>query len=72
MGRKITLKPIWIKAGSDDIKGFDDLTSYFEEGHFNNDQLDCTFGRRIYGDGNTKLGWFQGSGYKLHGFGKSM
>jgi len=40
-----------------------------EEGEFNNDELNDTFGRRIYMKGDSKIGWFLGGGYQLHGYG---
>jgi len=49
---------------------FTSETTYIEEGEFKNDELDCTFGRRIYIQGNTSYGYFLGSGSTLHGFGK--
>ena len=52
------------------IKGFNKTKSYFEEGQFNYDQLDCTFGRKIFMNGTATIGWFQVPGGKLHGYGK--
>jgi len=41
-----------------------------EEGEFNEGNLDNTFGRRIYMNGTTKVGWFRTDGDTLHGYGK--
>ena len=43
--------------------------TYIEEGEFKNDELDCTFGRRIYINGNTSCGYYLRSGETLHGYG---
>ena len=56
---------------SETISGFNDGT-YIEEGQFNLDQLDGTFGRRVNLNGSYKFGWFKGNGTKLHGFGMNM
>jgi len=67
VGVKITLVPKYV-TGSETINGFLD-TSYIEEGQFKNDQLDGTFGRRLYMNKTYKLGWFKSNGDTLHGFG---
>ena len=41
-----------------------------DEGEFVNDHLRGTFGRRIYLNGSTQIGWFSKRGDKLHGYGK--
>ena len=45
------------------------VNTYVEDGEFNNDSLDGTFGRRIYLNGSYKLGWFKHGGKTLHGYG---
>ena len=50
--------------------GLNENYSYVEEGQFVNDELDNTFGRRIKIDGSIKIGWFQGDGRYLHGYGR--
>ena len=41
-----------------------------EEGEFNQDNLDGTFGRRVLITGEQKIGWFKNDGSTLHGYGK--
>ena len=50
------------------ITRFED-TSYIEEGEFRENELNETFGRKIFINGSYKLGWFKGGGDQLHGFG---
>ena len=35
-----------------------------------NDELNGTFGRRIMMNGKSQIGWFQGDGRFLHGYGR--
>ena len=70
IGRKITLRPIYYRKC---VTDFTSETTYIEEGEFKNDELDCTFGRRIHmRDGSNVIGWFNGSGNYLHGYGKDV
>ena len=56
VGRKITLKPF--NYIGDTIVDYVADETFIEEGEFFNDQLDGTFGRRLYMNGNYKFGWF--------------
>ena len=72
LGRKITLVPLYSGIKDKKIKSFDEELTLCEEGQLNNDQLDSTFGRRISMNGQAQIGWFQTSGGKLHGYGKTV
>jgi len=65
IGTKITLRP---KYYSGKIFEFIENGTFIEQGEFNNDELDRTFGRKILIKGTAKFGWFV-SGSNLHGFG---
>ena len=50
--------------------GFKENGSYIEEGQFWNDEMNGTFGRKIYYQGTTKIGWFLCN--ELNGYGKDL
>lgn len=66
----INAKYFNINTKNELISGIND-SSYIEEGELKFDKLNDSFGRRIYGGGNYKLGWFKdtASGNILHGYG---
>ena len=72
LGRKICLKPN--NKYRDQIIDFDKENTFMEEGEFKHDFLDGTFGRRMYFNSNTTIGWFTKSNDKtlLHGYGKDI
>ena len=45
LGRKISLKPIYYR---DTIIDFDENNTFIEEGELHNDELNNTFGRRVF------------------------
>jgi len=59
-----------MKIHKKQIIGFENESTFVEEGEFKGDELNGTFGRRIYMNGNYFYGYFLEKGNNLHGYGK--